>query len=120
MEISMTFVTRLPVTRLPVTRLPVTRLLVTRLAALLIASIALCDSSTAQFRRTQNDSRPPSAILAERQIRERLNAGTVGLAGCLLDVAPSHFAPDIARVGKDSGAIHILPTGTPGPPLYVK
>src|ERR1700682_2962281 len=43
MEISMTFVTSL--------------------AALLIASIALCDSSIAQVRRTQDDSRPPSAIL---------------------------------------------------------
>src|SRR5216684_3076611 len=105
MEISMTFVTRLLVTRL----------LVTRLAALLIASIALCDSSTAQFRRTQNDSRPPSAILAERQIRERLNAGTVGLAGGLLEGAPIHFATDIARVVNDGGAVHVLPIVTRGP-----
>src|SRR6266849_3015262 len=110
MEISMTFVTRLLVTRLLVTRL-----LVTRLAALLIASIALCDSSTAQFRRTQNDSRPPSAILAERQIRERLNAGTVGLAGGLLEGAPIPFATNIARVVNDSGAVHILPIVTSGP-----
>jgi TRAP-type uncharacterized transport system substrate-binding protein len=95
MEISMTFVTRL--------------------AALLIASIALCGSSIAQFRRTQNDSRPSSAILAERQIRERLNAGTVGLAGGLLEGAPIHFATDIARVVNDSSAIHILPIVTSGP-----
>src|SRR5712692_4876799 len=115
MEISMTFVTRLPVTRLPVTRLPVTRLLVTRLAALLIASIALCDSSTAQFRRTQDDSRPPSAILTERQIRERVNAGTIGLAGGLLEGAPIRFVTEIARVVNDSGVVHILPIVTRGP-----
>src|SRR5229473_852477 len=93
----------------------VTRLLATRLAALLIASIALCDSSTAQFRRTQNDSRPPSVILVERQIRERLNAGTVGLAGGLLEGAPIHFATDIARVVNASGAVHVLPIVTSGP-----
>src|SRR6202140_2266024 len=95
MEISMTFVTRL--------------------AALLIASIALCDSSIAQVRRTQDDSRPPSAILTERQTRERVNAGTVGLAGGLLEGAPIHFATDIARVVNDSGVIHILPIVTRGP-----
>src|SRR5216683_2191279 len=87
----------------------------TRLAALLIASIALCDSSIAQFRRTQDDSRPPSVISAERQTRERVNAGTVGLAGGLLEGAPIHFATDIARVVNDSGAIHVLPIVTRGP-----
>src|ERR1700686_1244267 len=95
MEISMTFVTRL--------------------AALLIASIALCDSSIAQFRRTQHDSRPPSAILAERQVRERANAGTVGLAGGLLEGAPIRFATEIARMVNDAGAAHVLPIVTRGP-----
>src|ERR1700726_2738987 len=95
MEISMTFVIRL--------------------AALLIASMALCGSSIAQFRRTQDDSRPPSAVLTERQTRERVNAGTVGLAGGLLEGAPIHFATDIARVVNDSGAVHILPIVTSGP-----
>src|ERR1700694_4986902 len=95
MEISMTFVTRL--------------------ATLLIVSIALCGSSIAQPRRTQNDAQPPSVILAERQLRERLNAGTVGLAGGLLEGAPIHFATDIARVVNDSGVIHILPIVTRGP-----
>jgi hypothetical protein len=61
---------------------------VTKLAALLIVSITLCGSSIAQSRRT-HDSPPPSAILAEKQIKERLNAGTVGLAGGLLEGAPS-------------------------------
>src|SRR6202795_5087022 len=95
MEISMTFVTRL--------------------AALLIASIALCDSSIAQVRRTQDDSRPPSAILTERQTRERVNAGTVGLAGGLLEGAPIHFATEIARVVNDGGVMHVLPIVTRGP-----
>src|SRR5712692_3841027 len=95
MEISMTFVTRL--------------------AALLIALIALCDSSIAQFRRTQDDSRPPPSVVAERQIRERVNAGTVGLAGGLLEGAPIHFATDIARAVNDSGATHVLPIVTRGP-----
>jgi hypothetical protein len=88
---------------------------VTRLAALLIVSIALCGSSIAQLQRAQNDSRPPSAILAEKQTRERVNAGTVGLAGGLLEGAPIHFATDIARVVNDSGVIHILPIVTRGP-----
>src|SRR4030088_1580954 len=87
----------------------------TRLAALLIASIALCDSSIAQFRRTQDDSRPPSVISTERQTRERVNAGTVGLAGGLLEGAPIHFATDIARAVNDSGATHVLPIVTRGP-----
>src|ERR1700675_811240 len=95
MEISMTFVIRL--------------------AVLLIASIALCGSSIAQFQRTQHDSRPPSAILAERQIKERLNAGTIGLAGGLLEGAPIRFATEIARLVNDGGAVHVLPIVTRGP-----
>src|SRR5260221_8221569 len=87
---------------------------VTRLAALLIASMALCGSSIAQFRGKQNDSRSPS-VLAERQIRERVNAGTVGLAGGLLEGAPIRFATEIARVVNDAGAAHVLPIVTRGP-----
>src|SRR5258707_7087400 len=87
----------------------------TRLAALLIVSIALCGSSIAQSRRTQNDSPSRSVVLAERQIRDRLNAGTVGLAGGLLEGAPIHFATDIARVVNDGGVIHVLPIVTRGP-----
>jgi TRAP-type uncharacterized transport system substrate-binding protein len=87
---------------------------VTRLAALLIASMALCGSSIAQFRGKQNDSKPPS-VLAERQIRERVNAGTVGLAGGLLEGAPIHFATDIARAVNEGGATHVLPIVTRGP-----
>jgi TRAP-type uncharacterized transport system substrate-binding protein len=95
MEISMTFVTRL--------------------AALLIASMALCGSSIAQSGGTRKDSQSPSAVSAEKQIRERLNAGTVGLAGGLLEGAPIHFATEIARVVNDGGAVHVLPIVTRGP-----
>src|SRR5260370_1735069 len=87
---------------------------VTRLAALLIVSITLCGSSIAQSRRT-HDSQPPSAILDESQIKERLNAGTVGLAGGLLEGAPIRFATEIARVVNDGGAVHVLPIVTRGP-----
>src|SRR5258708_7337869 len=95
MEISMTFVTRL--------------------AALLIVSITLCGSSIAQSRRT-HDSQPPTPIFAERQIKERLNAGTVGLAGGLLEGAPIRFATEIARVVNDGGAVHVLPIVPAAPP----
>jgi TRAP-type uncharacterized transport system substrate-binding protein len=88
---------------------------VTRLAALLIALMALCGSCIAQSRGTRNDSPSPSVISAEKQIRERLNAGTVGLAGGLLEGAPIHFATEIARVVNDNGAIHVLPIVTRGP-----
>src|SRR5258708_1314835 len=87
---------------------------VTRLAALLIASMALCGSSIAQFRGKQKASRPPS-VLPERQIRERVNAGTVGLAGGFLEGAPIHLATDSARAVNDSGATHVLPIVTRGP-----
>src|SRR5712672_2031896 len=86
---------------------------VTRLAALLIVSIALCGSSLAQSRRTRDSQ--PSVILAERQKRERLNAGTVCLAGVLLEGAPIRFATEIARVVNDGGAVHVLPIVTRGP-----
>src|SRR6266699_216995 len=87
---------------------------VTRLAALLIVSITLCGASIAQSRRT-HDSQPPTAILAERQIKERLNAGMVGLAGGLMEGAPIRFASEIARVVNDGGAVHVLPIVTRGP-----
>ena len=84
---------------------------VTRLTALLIVTFALCGSGIAQSRRTQN----APAISSEAQIRDRLNAWTIGLAGGLLEGAPIHFAAEIARVVNDSGAMHVLPIVTRGP-----
>jgi hypothetical protein len=84
----------------------ITMIFVTRLAALLIVTIALCYSSIAQSRRT---------IAGESQIRNRLNAWTIGLAGGLLEGAPIRFATEIARVVNDEGAMHVLPVVTRGP-----
>src|SRR3954471_12147076 len=88
---------------------------VCRLAAVLIATFALCGSSIAQSRRTQNDSQPSAGHPSEAQIRDRLNAWTVGLAGGLLEGAPIHFATEMARVVSDGGVVQVLPIVTRGP-----
>jgi TRAP-type uncharacterized transport system substrate-binding protein len=62
-----------------------------------------------------HSSPPSSGISGEAQIRERLNAGTIGLAGGLLEGAPIRFATEIARVVNDGGAVHVLPIVTRGP-----
>src|SRR5882762_1008307 len=89
--------------------------LVTRLTAAWIVTFALCGSSIAQTNRTPQGSPPSSGISGEAQIRERLNAGTIGLAGGLLEGAPIRFATEIARVVNDGGAVHVLPIVTRGP-----
>jgi len=89
--------------------------LVTRLTAVAIVTFALCGSSIAQSHRTHHDSPPASGISSEAQIRERLNAGTIGLAGGLLEGAPIRFATEIARVVNDGDAVHVLPIVTRGP-----
>ena len=58
---------------------------------------------------------PQATPSAEDQIRDRLNAWTVGLAGGLLEGAPIHFATDIARVVSDGGQVQVLPIVTRGP-----
>src|SRR5450432_3008865 len=88
---------------------------VPRFAAVLIVTFALCGSSIAQSRRTQNDSLPSPISPSEAQIRDRLNAWTVGLAGGLLEGAPIHFATEIARVVSDGGVVQVLPIVTRGP-----
>ena len=88
---------------------------VRRFAAVLIVTFALCGSSIAQSRRTQNDSLPSSATRHEAQIRDRLNAWTVGLAGGLLEGAPIHLATEMARVVSDGGVMQVLPIVTRGP-----
>jgi hypothetical protein len=88
---------------------------VTKLTAALITTFALCSSSIAQPRRIQNESPPSSSISSEAQIRDRLNAWTVGLAGGLLEGAPIHFATEIARVVSDGGVVQVLPIVTRGP-----
>jgi hypothetical protein len=85
-----------------------------RLAVVLLALFALVGPSSAQSRRALRDARPPLA-LEETQIRDRLNAGTIGLAGGLLEGAPIRFATEIARLVNDSGDMQVLPVVTRGP-----
>ena len=85
-----------------------------RLAIVVIVSLALCGLGNAQSRRTQI-SQPPSGTPNEAQIKERLNAWTIGLAGGLLEGAPIRLATDIARVVNDGGVMHVLPIVTRGP-----
>src|SRR6202171_2280259 len=85
-----------------------------RLAIVVIVSFALCGLGSAQSRRTQI-SQPPSGIPIETQIKERLNAGTIGLAAGLLEGAPIRFATEIACVVNDGDAGHVLPIVTRGP-----
>ncbi len=85
-----------------------------KFAMVVIVSLALCDLASAQPRRTQT-AQPPSGIPSEAQIRDRLNAWAIGLAGGLLEGAPIRFATDIARVVNDGGVMHVLPIVTRGP-----
>jgi TRAP-type uncharacterized transport system substrate-binding protein len=86
----------------------------TRLAVVLLALFALFGPTSAQSRRALRDPRPPLAP-EETQIRDRLNAGTIGLAGGLLEGAPIRFATEIARLVNDSGDMQVLPIVTRGP-----
>jgi hypothetical protein len=87
---------------------------VTRFMVVLIA-VALCGPTIAQSPRPSHPPPPSSGISGEEQIRARLNAWTIGLAGGLLEGAPIHFATEIARVVNDGGAMQVLPIVTRGP-----
>jgi TRAP-type uncharacterized transport system substrate-binding protein len=84
-----------------------------RLAAILLVFFALADRATAQFRRSADILRSQSA--AEANVRDRVNAGTIGLAGGLLEGAPIRFAAEIARAANDASEMHVLPIVTRGP-----
>ena len=86
----------------------------TRLAAILLMFFALLDPNSAQARRVKNP-KPSSNELQATDIRERLNAWTVGLAGGLLEGAPIRFATEIARVVNEGGEMQVLPIVTRGP-----
>src|SRR5436190_14090514 len=87
----------------------------TRLAAVLLMFLALLDPSSAQSRRVLSDTTMSPRGAAEAQIRNRLNAWTIGLAGGLLEGAPIRFATEIARVVNDGGNMQVLPIVTRGP-----
>src|SRR5258708_12412403 len=95
--------------------------ILTRLAGILIVTFAVCGSTIAQSHRIHSHrhhgSPSSSDISGEAAIRDRLNASTIGLAGGLLEGAPIHFAPEIARVVNDGGALHLLPL-LPPPPTH--
>lgn len=82
-----------------------------RLMTVLIVAVGLCDAAAAQSPRKQNAPLTPS----EQQVKERVNFGTVGLAGGLLEGAPIRFATEIARVVNESDKVHVLPIVTRGP-----
>jgi len=86
----------------------------TRVALVLLSFFVLVDPTIAQSRRASRDARPPVAP-QESQIRDRLNAGTIGLAAGLLEGAPIHFATEIARVVNEGGDMQVLPIVTRGP-----
>jgi TRAP-type uncharacterized transport system substrate-binding protein len=86
----------------------------TRLAAVLTVVFALVDQASAQSRQALKDPRPPLRP-EEIQIRDRLNAGTLGLAGGLLEGAPIRFATEIARAVNSGGDMQVLPFVTRGP-----
>src|ERR1700726_1693216 len=86
----------------------------TRLTAALTVVFALVDPASAQSRQALKDPRPPLRP-EEMQIRDRLNAGTLGLAGGLLEGAPIRFATEIARVVNSGGDMQGLPIVTRGP-----
>jgi TRAP-type uncharacterized transport system substrate-binding protein len=88
---------------------------VTKLTSVLAVTLALCGSSIAQSPRAHHDQPASSGLSGEAQIRERLNAWTIGLAGGLLEGAPIHFATEIARVVNEGGAMQVLPIVTRGP-----
>jgi TRAP-type uncharacterized transport system substrate-binding protein len=86
----------------------------TRVAVVLLALFVLVEPTIAQSRRPLRDPRPPLAP-EETQIKDRLNAGTIGLAGGLLEGAPIRFATEIARVVNEGGDMQVLPIVTRGP-----
>lgn len=60
-------------------------------------------------------ARPVSPQSAEAEIRDRINAGSVGLAAGLLEGAPLRFATEISRVVNEGGKVKVLPIVTRGP-----
>jgi TRAP-type uncharacterized transport system substrate-binding protein len=86
-----------------------------RVAVVLLALFVLVDPTIAQPRRALRDPRTPPVAPGESQIRDRLNAGTIGLAAGLLEGAPIHFATEIARVVNEGGDMQVLPIVTRGP-----
>jgi TRAP-type uncharacterized transport system substrate-binding protein len=84
--------------------------LIAKVLFFVLSAILSCNSSLAQSRDASSRSSPKDS-----EIRERVNATTIGLAGGLLEGAPIRFATEIARVVSDGGTTHVLPVVTRGP-----
>jgi hypothetical protein len=85
----------------------------TRVVTVLVVTFLLSCATFAQSRRSHDAAASASAL--ESQVRDRVNAWTVGLAGGLLEGAPIHFATEMARVVSDGGVVQVLPIVTRGP-----
>jgi TRAP-type uncharacterized transport system substrate-binding protein len=88
-------------------------LIFARLTALLLALFVLTEVSAQRARHTPSRSQSP--VATDRDIRDRTNAGAVGLAAGLLEGAPIHFATQISRVVNDNSGLTVLPIVTRGP-----
>src|SRR6476661_2255692 len=89
--------------------------LTAKLGGLLVISFALCVPGNAQGRKDGNKGLFSIPVVAtEKNLTERINRWTVGLAGGLLEGAPIRLATEIARVVDDGPNMHILPIVTRG------
>ena len=76
---------------------------------------AMAAPDSANGRSKTSAEQRSTAPAKDKQVREKLNAGSVGLAGGLLEGAPIRFATEIARVADDGDNLHVLPIVTRGP-----
>ena len=83
---------------------------IARILVVLLGTLLSCNSSFAQSHNVSSRSSSSDA-----EIRERVNASTIGLAGGLLEGAPIRFATEISRILNDGGVTHVLPVVTRGP-----
>jgi TRAP-type uncharacterized transport system substrate-binding protein len=83
---------------------------IARVLIVLLGTLLSCNSSIAQSHKVSSRSSSSDA-----EIRERVNASTIGLAGGLLEGAPIRFATEISRILNDGGVTHVLPVVTRGP-----
>jgi TRAP-type uncharacterized transport system substrate-binding protein len=73
------------------------------------------DRAAAAPPRVNRAARPVYPQNSEAEIRDRINAGSIGLAAGLLEGAPLRFATEISRVVNEGGKVKLLPIVTRGP-----
>src|ERR1700756_3343818 len=83
-----------------------------RFAIGILATLGLAAVAAAGFaQQVQQVARP----LSYEQMREKVNAWTVGLAAGLIEGAPLRLASEMARVADDGPNLQVLPIVTRGP-----